>query len=75
MQEIRDLKVSVCKLTLPQPAQLFTEKAAAEMMSISSRMLFNLRKEGKIHYLLLGNNVRYSLGDILEYEEKCKPLS
>jgi len=53
-------------------AQLYTEKEAAKLMSISGRMLYTLRKEGKIHYRQLENNIRYSLGDIVEYEEKCK---
>ncbi len=72
LQEIGDLKASVCKLNPPRLAQLFTEKAAAEMMSISEKTLYSLRREGKISYHKLGINIRYSLGDILEYQEKCK---
>jgi predicted site-specific integrase-resolvase len=53
-------------------AQLYTEKQAAELLSISIKNLYLLRKDGKIHYHQLGINIRYSLGDILEYEERCR---
>jgi len=53
-------------------SQLFTEKEAAARLRISNKTLYNLRIENKIHYRQLETNIRYSLGDILEYEERCR---
>ena len=70
---IRELMAKVCTLTNPlDNSQLFTEKEAATRLSISIKNLYILRKQGKIHYHQVGINIRYSFGDILEYEESCK---
>ena len=70
---IRELLVKVSTLTNPTDyAQLYAEKEAAALLSISIKNLYILRKQGKIHYHQVGINVRYSLGDILEYEEGCR---
>ncbi|MDD4972060.1 MAG: helix-turn-helix domain-containing protein [Paludibacter sp.] len=68
-----ELMAKVCTLTNPTNyAQLYTEKQAADLLNISIKNLYILRKEGKIHYHQVGINIRYSLGDILEYEESCR---
>ena len=70
---IRELMVKVSTLTTPTDyAQLYAEKEAAALLSISIKNLYILRKQGKIHYHQVGINIRYSLGDILEYEEGCR---
>ncbi|MDD4971054.1 MAG: helix-turn-helix domain-containing protein [Paludibacter sp.] len=70
---IRELMVKVSTLTNPLDlSQLFTEKETASRLSISIKNLYILRKEGKIHYHQVGINIRYSLGDIVEYEERCR---
>jgi len=70
---IRELMAKVSTLTNPLDlSQLFTEQEAADRLSISIKNIYLLRKEGKIHYHQLGINIRYSLGDILEYEEGCR---
>ncbi|MDP4239765.1 MAG: helix-turn-helix domain-containing protein [Bacteroidota bacterium] len=69
----KELKAMVCALSNPLDyAQLFTEKEAAALLSISQKNTYLLRKEGKIHYHQVGINIRYSLRDILEYEEGCR---
>jgi hypothetical protein len=69
----KELMAKVCTLSNPLDyAQLFTEKEAADMLSISIKNLYLLRKEGKIHYCQDGKIIRYSLRDILEYEESCR---
>jgi len=70
---IRELMAKVSTLTNPlNSVQLFTEKEAAAMLSISIKNLYTLRKHGNIHYHQVGINIRYSLGDIMEYEERCR---
>jgi len=70
---LRELMVKVSTLTNPLDlSQLFTEQETADRLSISIKNLYILRKQGKIHYHQLGINIRYSLGDIMEYEEKCR---
>jgi len=70
---IRELTAKVCTLTNPtNNTQLYTEKQADDLLSLSIKNLYILRKEGKIHYHQVGINIRYSLGDILEYEERCR---
>jgi len=66
------LMAKVCTMTNPiNTAQLYTEKEAASMLSTSIKNLYNLRTDGKIHYHQVGINIRYSMGNILEYEESC----
>jgi hypothetical protein len=72
LQEITDLKALVCKLQPHDYSQLLTEREAADRLSISYRTLITLRYENKIAYRMIGNCVRYSLGDILEFEERCR---
>jgi DNA-binding transcriptional ArsR family regulator len=68
-----ELLVKVCTLTNPLDySQLFTEQETADRLRYSIPTLYRLRKQGKIHYRKDGNNIRYSLGDIVEYEENCK---
>ena len=69
----KELMAKVWTLTNPfDYSQLFTEQETAERLNYSTPTLYRLRKQGKIHYRKDGNIIRYSLGDILEYEEKCK---
>jgi len=70
---MQELMARICTLTNPLDySQLFTEQEAANRLSISVPNLSRIRKQGKIHYRLVGNSIRYSLGDILEYEENCR---
>jgi len=70
---IRELMAKVSTLTNPLDlSQLFTEQETADRLSISIANIYRLRKQGKIHYHQVGINIRYSLGDILEYEERCR---
>ncbi|MDD4972059.1 MAG: helix-turn-helix domain-containing protein [Paludibacter sp.] len=70
---IRDLMAKVSTLTNPLDlSQLFTEQETADRLSISIATIYRLRKQGKIHYHQVGINIRYSLGDIVEYEESCR---
>jgi len=73
LQELGKLRHEVSTLSNPiEMAQLFTEDRAAELLSISKRKLINLRNERKIHYRQVGDNIRYSLADIVEYQESCR---
>jgi len=70
---LRELMVKVSTLTNPLDlSQLFTEQEAADRLSISIATIYRLRKQGEIHYHKIGINIRYSFGDILEYEERCR---
>lgn len=71
--ELKELKAKVSMLSNPlETNKLFNECKAAEMLDISKRALITLRNEDKIHYRQIGNSIRYSLADILEFEERCK---
>ena len=71
--EIQNLNAKVSTLSNPlEMAQLFNEDKAAEILDISKSSVITLRKEKKIHYRQIGNNIRYSLADILEYQERCR---
>jgi len=70
--EIKDLNASVRTLQPNDKAQLFTEKETAYRLCISVRNLVSLRKNQKIHFRQIGASVRYSLDDILEFEESCR---
>ena len=68
-----ELMAKVCTLTNPLDySQLFTEEQTADRLCISVKTLYLIRKQGKIHYHPVAINIRYSLGDILEYEESCR---
>ena len=70
---IRELIAKVCMLSNPTDyAQLFTEKETAAKLSTSIKNLYILRRDSKIHYRQDGKTIRYSLGDIMEYEESCR---
>ena len=70
---MRELMAKVCTLTNPLDySQLFTEEETAARLCISLQNIYRIRKLGNIHYRLVGNSIRYSLGDILEYEESCR---
>jgi len=70
---IRELMAKVGTLTNPLDyTQLFTEQETADRLSISIKNLYIIRKQGNIHYHHVGINIRYSLGDIVEYEEGCR---
>ncbi|MDP4240936.1 MAG: hypothetical protein Q8904_15840 [Bacteroidota bacterium] len=49
-----------------------TKKEAASLLCISFRSLITLRSEHKITYRLVGNSVRYTPGNQVEFEENCK---
>jgi excisionase family DNA binding protein len=71
--ELKELKAKVSMLSNPlENAKLFTEDKAAELLGISKSSLIKLRKEHKIHFHQIGTSIRYSLEDILEFEERCK---
>jgi len=71
--EIRNLNAKVSTLSNPlETAKLFNEDRAAKILDISKSSLITLRNEGKIHYRQIGKSIRYSLSDILEFEESCR---
>ena len=49
--------------------ELRTEQELADLLRVSIRMTRQLRYSGKISYYLLGNRVRYSNSQILEFLE------
>ena len=58
------LVASVCTLSNPpNEATLYKEKDVAKMMQISLTSLQIIRKEGKIHHLLICGTVRYRMCD------------
>ncbi len=72
LQEIHDLKASVNRLESPITAQLYTEEEAAALLNVSKKSLYRWRLDGMIHYYQMGDNIRYSLRDILEFEKGCR---
>ena len=73
LQELERLRHEVSTLSNPiEMAQLFNEDKAAEILDISKSSVITLRKEKKIHYRQIGNSIRYSLADIVEYQESCR---
>jgi len=70
---MQELIAKVCTLTNPLDySQLFTEQETADRLCISLQNIYRIRKQGEIRYLQVGINIRYSLRDILEYEERCR---
>ena len=68
-----ELVAKVCTLSNPLDySQLFTEQETADRLCVSTPTIFRLRKQGKIHYHQIGINVRYSLGNIIEFEDSCR---
>lgn len=46
---------------------LLTEPEAAERLRICPRMLRKARKDGRLHYVLIGRAVRYTVDDLESY--------
>jgi hypothetical protein len=70
---IKDIQAKVSALSNPEgKAKLYTEDQAAKILCISKSALITIRKQGKIHYCQIGTSIRYSLADILEFEENCR---
>jgi len=73
LQELAKLRHEVGTLSNPiEMAQLFNEERAAKMLDISKSSLINIRNDGKIHYRQIGTSIRYSLADIVEFQESCR---
>ena len=73
LQELVKLRQEVSTLSNPfDMAQLFNEDKAAELLDISKSSVQTLRKDGKIHYRQIGTSIRYSLADIVEFQESCR---
>jgi len=72
LQEITDLKALVCKLQPHDYSQLLTEREAADRLSISNRTLVTYDMKNKIAYRMIESCVRFNLGDIMEFEERCR---
>lgn len=71
--KIDGLEQKVCTLSNPaHAAQLYTESDVAGILKVTKRTVFNLRKNGKIHFRDLEIGIRYSMEDILEFEDKCR---
>ena len=71
--KINNLEQKVCTLSNPiHVAQLYTEAEAADILKITKRSLFNLRKNGKIHFRNLTIGIRYNMDDIMEFINQCK---
>lgn len=69
----KELKAMVCTLTNPvKSAQLYTEKETASILHTSVKNLYILRRDRKINFIQDGKVIKYSLGDILKYEERCR---
>lgn len=45
-------------------ARLYTEPQAAEVLQVCTRTLRKARQEGRLTYVLIGRNVRYTLDDL-----------
>mgnify|MGYP000527050962 CR=1 FL=1 len=68
-----ELLAKVCTLSNPLDySQLFNEQNTAARLCISIPTIYRLRKNKKIHYHKIGFNIRYSLGNIVEFEESCR---
>ena len=71
--KIERLEQKECTIPKPiHPAQLYTESEVADLLKVTKRTVFNLRKENKIHFRDLKIGIRYSLEDIMEFIERCK---
>ncbi len=73
LEKLNEFDEKVCALSNPvHKLQLFTEKETADILKISKRAVFSLRKDGKIHYRDLEIGIRYSMEDIMEFEDSCR---
>jgi hypothetical protein len=72
LQEIRDLKASVGRLSPSNPLQLLSEEEAASILNIHRNTLITLRYEQKIHFHKINARILYSLKDIREFEGRCR---
>jgi len=52
------------------PAGLYNEQKAAQIIDVSKKKLYNLRIEGKITFIEIDGCIRYSKQDIEEYINK-----
>lgn len=53
---------------------LLTERQAANLLSISPRKLWGLRKDGEIAYLKSGRSIRYDVSDLEAWIMQNKQL-
>jgi len=68
--ELRNL----VRLLIPsqEPEHFYTEKEAAQILSISEKQVYNLRIGGKIHFREIGSSIRYAKSDIVEFQDSCR---
>ena len=48
-------------------ALLLTERQAARALALSPRMVWSLRKSGKLRFVRIGTAVRYSYSDLQDF--------
>lgn len=51
---------------------LLTEAEAADRLRLSQRTLRKARQDGRLHYVLIGRAVRYTLSDLESYIEALR---
>jgi excisionase family DNA binding protein len=53
---------------------LLTEPEAAERLRVCTRTLRKARKEGTLHYVLIGRSVRYTVQDLESFGEGLRKV-
>ncbi len=53
---------------------LLTEAEAAARLSLCARTLRKARQEGKLHYVLCGRAVRYTVADLESFVERLRKV-
>ena len=54
---------------------LLTEAQAAERLSLCTRTLREARKDGRLHYVLIGRAVRYTIDDLESFVEANRRIN
>lgn len=56
------------------PSILMTEPEAARALSLSTRTLRKARRDGLLHYVLIGRAVRYTMDDLQSYVDSLRKV-
>ena len=66
--------VQMVRMLVPsqEPERFYSREKTAEILDISIEQLDLLRKKGKINCRKVERSIKYSKGDIIEFQEKCK---
>ena len=54
------------------PERLLSSKDLAAHWQVSTRTIKRMMDSGQIHFVRIGNQIRFRLGDILAYEKKMR---